>query len=375
MLQSLFVYPLLILVMLYFAYVGRAKESWKYMVYACLAYAVVFGMRYGVGVDYLAYKEAYGELASQFGETDNVQKMEQGFRFFSKALALTGAHYTIYFGLIAFAQLFLTFYAFRDKPRSYPYLVFTFMVSCTMWLTYSNGLRQIIVVSLWILAIRFATERRPWCFYSTVLIGLLFHTSAAMLLPMYPLIRYTPSDWFRNIWLQLGLLLTALIVMRIGVVQALFSRMDTLLQLAGYEIYAQSEQADNVETTVTLGVGFFITLLMIVIIIVNSEKMKESLKSPVITTYYNMFFVGVLMKYVFISSNLFGRINYYFINMTFIVLAATLCHTHRTDRRLFYVLMGLSVLSFFAVVIKGADNSADFVFFFQNDLYYLKHQL
>lgn len=375
MLQSLFVYPLLILVMLYFAYVGRAKESWKYMVYGCVAYAVVFGMRYGVGVDYLAYKESYEVLAGHYGETEHVMKLETGFRLFTQALAQSGIHYAVYFGIIALAQLLLTFWAFKDKPQSYPYLVFTFMVSCTMWLTYSNGLRQILVVNLWILALRFATERRPWCFYVTVLSGLLFHNSAALLLPMYPLIRYTPSDWFRSVWVQLGLLFVSLVVMRIGVVQGLFSRMDVFLQLTGYEVYTQTAQADNVETTVTLGVGFFITLLMIVLIIVSSRRMKDYLQSPLITTFYNIFFVGVMMKYVFISSNLFGRINYYFISMMFIVLAATLRYAHRNDRRLFYALMALSVLSFLAVVVKGQDNTADFVFFFQDDLHYLKHQL
>lgn len=375
MLQSLFVYPLLILVMLYFAYVGRAKESWKYMVYACLAYAVVFGMRYGVGVDYLSYLENYEILGGAFGPTASQEKTEWGFRVFSQMLALSRVHYTFYFGLIAFVQVWLTFWAFRDKHVLYPYLVFTFMVSCTMWLTYCNGLRQILVVALWFWAIRLAVERKPWHYYALVVSGLLAHNSAALLLPMYPAIRYLPRDWFRSVTVQLCLLGVSLVVMKINIVQSLFGRLDTLLQLSGYEVYAQSNQADNVESDVSIGIGFVITLFLIVLMIVYSRRMKDHFRSPLLTAYYNMFFIGVMLKYIFISSNLFGRINYFFINVMFIVLAALLHYAHRNDRRLFYALMGLSVLSFFAIILKGTENTADFVFFFQNDLHYLKHQL
>lgn len=372
MLQSLFVYPLLIIIMLYFSYVGRAKESWKYMVYGFVAYAVLFGMRFGVGVDYLSYKEVYETLGSHFGPVESVEKMEWGFRLFSQAMALCGVHYTFYFGLIAFIQIWLTFWAFKDKHVLYPYLVFTFMVSCCMWLTYSNGLRQILVVALWIIAIRLAIERKPWHYYALVISGLLAHNSAAILLPLYPVIRYLPRDWFRSITLQLCLLGVSLVIMKVNIVQSLFSRIDTLLQLAGYGIYAQSNQADNVETEVSIGIGFVITLFMIVLMILYSKRMKDYFDSPLLTAYYNIFFIGVLLKYVFISSNLFGRINYFFINVMFIVLASLLHYAHREDRRLFYALLGLSVLSFFAVILKGSENTADFVFFFQNDLHYLK---
>lgn len=372
MLQSLFVYPLLIIIMLYFSYVGRAKESWKYMVYGFVAYAVLFGMRFGVGVDYLSYKEVYETLGSHFGPVESVEKMEWGFRLFSQAMALCGVHYTFYFGLIAFIQIWLTFLALKDKHVLYPYLVFTFMVSCCMWLTYSNGLRQILVVALWIIAIRLAVERKPWHYYALVISGLLAHNSAAILLPLYPVIRYLPRDWFRSITLQLCLLGVSLVIMKVNIVQSLFSRIDTLLQLAGYGIYAQSNQADNVETEVSIGIGFVITLFMIVLMILYSKRMKDYFDSPLLTAYYNIFFIGVLLKYVFISSNLFGRINYFFINVMFIVLAALLHYAHREDRRLFYALLGLSVLSFFAVILKGSENTADFVFFFQNDLHYLK---
>lgn len=375
MLQSLFVYPLLILVMLYFAYVGRAKESWKYMVYACLAYAVVYGMRYGVGVDYFAYKEAYEVLAGRFGETDYVMKMEVGFRLSSKALALTGVHYTVYFGLIAFLQLLLTFWAFRDKPRAYPYLVFTFMVSCAMWLTYSNGLRQIIVVGMWIWAIRLAVERRVIAYYAVVLCGVLFHTSSALLLPMYPAIRYLPRDWCRSIVLQLALLGGALVLMKINVVQRLFAQLDTFLLISGYDVYAQSNQAENVDAEVSIGVGFVLNLFLIVVVILYSKRMKDYFNSALLSAFYNFFLIGVVLKYVFLSSNVFGRINYFFINLEFIVLAAMLCYAHRNDRRLFWCLVGLSALNFLAIVIKGGENSADYIFFFQDDLHYLKTNL
>lgn len=372
MLQSLFVYPLLIVVMLYLSYVGRAKESWKYMVYAFLVYAVVFGMRYGVGVDYMAYKDIYGLLAAGHDDVVNIEKLEPGFRWFTQVLAVSGVHYSVYFGLIALAQLWLTFLAFRDNPKLYPYLVFTFMVTCSMWLTYSNGLRQILVVGAWIYAIRLAVERRPWEFCIVLLCAMLVHLSAAVLLPMYFLIRYVPTDWVRSVYLQIGMLAASLVVMKVNVVQSLFARMDSLLVMVGYDAYLRAGSADNIESEVSIGVGFIITLAIAMLVVVSSRKVKDYYQSPLLTMFYNLFFVGLLLKYIFISSNFFSRINYYFINLTFIVVAATLQYAHRQDRRLYYVLLGLSVLSFLAVILKGHENTADYIFFFQTDLHYLK---
>lgn len=372
MFQSLVVYSLLTMTMLYLSYIGRAKESWKYMVYALLVYALIFGMRYGVGVDHMTYKEIYELLAARHDDVATVEKLEPGFRWFTQALALGGVHYSIYFGLIAFVQLWLTFLAFRDKPMLYPYLVFTFMVTCSMWLTYSNGLRQILVVGVWIYAIRLAVERRPWEYCGVLLCAALVHLSAVMLLPIYFLIRYVPTDWVRSVFLQLGLLAVSLLVMNINVVQSLFARIDNLLVLVGYNAYLRAGSADNIENEVSIGIGFVITLVIALLVIISSRKVKDYYKSPLLTMFYNLFFVGLLLKYIFITSNFFSRFNYYFINLTFIIVAATLQYAHRHNRRLYYSLLGLSALSFLAVILKGHENTAEFVFFFQTDLLYLK---
>ena len=138
-LQTYFIYLLLFVVMLFLAKRASERNEWFWMILAILLYAIVFGLRYGVGVDHLAYLAdymRYGLAAS--GQYDDT---EIGFKFFRDTLAQNDIHFSVYFVIIAFVQLWLVFKAVQKDKFIYPYLVVAFFLGC-IWLSYSNGLRQ-----------------------------------------------------------------------------------------------------------------------------------------------------------------------------------------------------------------------------------------
>lgn len=373
MIQSIIVYSVLTIVMMYMSYLARAKGKWKYMVYASFAYAAVFGARYGVGTDYMTYLEnfrSYSTTVSHLGFSD---KFEIGFNLITTLFAWLGWHVTIYFGVIAFIQILFTFLPFRSENKLLPYLVFTFMVGCS-WLTYSNGLRQILAVALWIWAVRFMVEKKVWMHYFVILLAVTMHTSALMLVVFYPL-YYWKEEWFRNIKWQLLALVLSLVIMNLHIAQNLMRSIDLVAQAVGYGDYADEDSdtiAQLVDRELSLGMGFFITLLLNILLVIFSPKVKNYVKSKYFNAAYNFFVIGIVLKYIFASSMVFSRINYYFINFTFIVAAYTLFYAHRCNRVLFYTLLALYVLTFAATLWKGEENTALFVFFWQKDLYYLK---
>ena len=87
------------------------------VLFPLVLFAIVFGMRYDVGVDHLGY--LYGYL-----EKIDVGKGEPLFQFLSKTGWYLNLHYTVYFGIIAFIQVFFFFYAFKNERYLFPLLVF-----------------------------------------------------------------------------------------------------------------------------------------------------------------------------------------------------------------------------------------------------------
>lgn len=370
MLQTLIVYFILITMMMYLSYIGRAKKQWKYMVYAIVAYAIVFGIRYGVGVDFFSYLHNYNAYTTSSGHWGVSQSFEPGFGFITEALASLNAHYTVYFGVIAFLQLYFSMLAFKDQPKLYPYLIFTFMVG-SYWLTYSNGLRQIFALSLWFWAVKFMAEKKVWQHYLVIALACSMHTSAILLTVFYPIFNWR-REWFKDLRVEFGVLVFSLIMMKVDIVQNLWKNFDTVIQMTKYDDYLQQDHANQIHTDVKLGLGFLITLVWITLIIAYSKKTKEYVKSTYFNIAYDLFMIGVALKYILINSMMLTRVNYYFINFLFIVTAYTLHYAHKNNKPLFYALIGLVTFIFFATVLNGEDNTALYVFFWQKDLYYLK---
>lgn len=370
MLQSFIVYGILTLSMLYLSYIGRAKSQWKYMVYAIALYALVFGVRYGVGVDFFNYMHNYLAYTTTSGGWSISQAFEPGFAFINKALSAFHAHYTVFFGVIAFLQVYFSFLAFKRESRLYPYLIFTFMV-LAQWLTYSNGLRQIMAVSFWIWAIKFLAERKPWHYYIAVALAFSMHSSAIMLVIFYPLYHWKDC-WIKNIKVQFVLLAISLVLMKVDIIQNLMQNIDTVIQMTRYDDYLQQEKATQIHSVAQIGVGFAVTLLTIILIILFSNKTRAFVKSRYFDVAYDLFIIGVCLKYIFINSMMFSRINYYFINLLFIIAAYTLHYAHHNNKPLFYTILGLITLTFLFVILNGDENTATYVFFWQKDLYYTK---
>lgn len=356
--------------MMYFSYIGREEKKWKYMLYAFIAYAVVFGLRYGVGVDFFNYLENYQTYITSEGKWGGTDDFELGFELLTEACAFFNLHYSAYFGIIAFIQCFFTFLAFKEDFKIYPFLIFTFMVGCS-WLTYSNGLRQIIVVSIWIYAVKMIAQNKVIAFYTLCIISILFHNSAAILFLLYPIFRYK-NDILVSIRGQLLLLGGALIIMNISFVQSLLSQLDTLIELSGYGAYRSQNIASLVEEKAHIGIGFIITLSTIIILIFLSKQVKEFVNTKYYNIIYNLFVIGFCLKYIFLNSQLFSRINYYFINVTFIVAAYTIRYAHQHNKKLYYALLGLYGLTFIATLSRAQENTALYIFCWQDDLFHLK---
>lgn len=370
--QTLFVYVLLFLIMFLCGRKTAQTGKMTYVYVACLLYAIIFGLRYGVGVDFFGYLNGYESIRLYGAEQS---KQEIGFFYLTKFIAQLNLHYGFYFAIIAYLQVRLITEAVKQDKYIYPMLSVTFILGC-IWLSYCNGLRQILAFCIYAYAIRCIIEKRPFKYYLLLSIAFLFHKSALLLIIFYPIFR-KKKEWISNIKLQYLCLAIALLMMYTGYVQNFIKQMESVLSLTGYDVYTQGEYSKYMisSTNISLGMGFFITLIQNVLIIYQSNNAKKWLNNAYFTIIYNLFFLGVLIKYVFISSQLVNRINYYFLGFDYLVGAYVLYYLYRKKRNLFYVLLALYILTFVAILYRMNENTALYIFNFQDSLFYIKHSL
>lgn len=361
--QTLAVYGLTTIIMY-----ALSKKSYKcdketYMMLAILVYSIVFGMRYCVGRDYMAYVEMFEHKAFGY-EVDK----EAAFVEIIKLFASLGLDVSAFFTFCAFFQLFFIFQAFKQHKEVYPYLILTFMIGGE-WLIYSNIIRHIFAFAIFVYSLRFVTGRNPLKHYLWLFIAFFFHKSCAVLVIIYPLYLFT-SSYFDRRWIQYVIVLISIVLMNLNYIQEFVSSMDKLLMLMGY--YDKYIMDDRMDREVTLGIGFVIELAIACTIIYFSPKIKEHYTRLPVNIMYDMFIVGLAIKYSFIGSMMIQRMNVYFVGFTFILAGLELAYMFKFKRKGGIVLLGLYCFLGFATLYRMFENSALFIFNFQDNLFYLK---
>ncbi len=358
MVESFVIYVTLIFVSVGLAEVARRSRQFGFVVYAIVLYAMLFGVRYDVGVDYLQYLFAY----QQPEDSMEVTRMEIGFRSIMLTFKAMGLHFTLFFAFVAFLQLFLVFRSVKEVPDVYPFLMGTFMLGC-VWLSYANGLRQILSVTLFMMSLYYTDKKKLILAYLFILAAMLMHKSAMILVVFYPLFALK-RVWFSNVKIQILLFLTALVLSNVSLLDSLSEAIDSVATFLGYDNYMEDSYQELRENEgLRIGLGFFINAAVNFFLILYSNKVKEEYKNTYLPIAYNLYYIGVLLNAVFIRSQLIGRMNYYFYGFNFIVGGFTLAYLFKRNKFAFAALLALYVSVFVATLYRMEENTSLFKFF------------
>lgn len=375
-LQTYLLYALLFLVMFLLAKRASDKGEWFWMVLAILIYSIVFGMRYGVGEDHISYLKDYVQLA--FASDNPYDDTEVGFRFIRDTLAQNDFHFSVYFALIAFGQLWLVFKAVQKDRFIYPYLVTAFFWEC-IWLTYANGLRQCLAFCIFAYSLLFVENKKQLpIHWLLLLLATNMHNSAWLLFAIAPLL-YIRTDWFRNIKTQYILFVVAILIGKLPQIgnwlmsfEGNMGILEGFMEETGYDVYFEYEDGEDVvrSNVKAAGAGYFVELIKnIVLIWFCNETKKFNANNKVVTYMYNLTYLGILWHYAFTISPVLSRINYYFYGFAYIFGAYTLHYLYNNNKKMFWVLLGLYILTFVGTLFRMYDNTSAFYFFWQSGLY------
>lgn len=364
MLQTSYVYISLMIIMILSGYVYmkrsdgnvEAKAIWWNIDFLLpiICFTFLFGVRYNVGNDYWSYLEIYDSYAHHEVLRED---LEGGFALFTRLMAQAGIHYSVYFSLIAFLQIFLLYYTFRKEGYLFPFLAF--MIMSGAFLGWMSVIRQSLVWCLFVYAIPFIKQKKLIPYMLCIAIGFTIHKTALLLVPIYFIFK-SGKDYLRNIPLQLTLLFGSLLLSGVSVWSQYLKNIDIILAFTGLE-----ERYSNVENILALdeeyayGPRTWLIFLLNVILIFYSNKIKETFSSSSISIYYNLYFIGTCINLLLVGNHALQRPFLFFVNMNIIVFAYLLVFLWKYGGKnllhtsVFLLIIAIQILNFGATVYLG----------------------
>lgn len=392
MIQSILVYSLLMVVMLFFA-VYSAKRNIPYLtstgllvkssfwrfdtIFPLLVFAVIFGMRYDVGVDHLGYLDGYLWK-------EHVGKNDLLFDLLSDIGWKLNLHFVVYFSILAFIQVFFFFYAFKDERYIFPFLVF-FLFTNGEWGFWMNGIRQALAMCIWIFTLKYIKEKKIWKYLLWGIVAFLFHKSAIILLIFYPILR-SGKDYFKSISFQLILIVAAFVFQMLfsGIIIMFEPVIAYYMNFLGGDLY-RSYDMERLMSSYREGTGtglvYLFRIALNVLIVLFSKKLKLYYDSKRYNILYFFFIIGLITSYMFPEGYIsFTRPFRYFYIFQSIMYAFFLYYLYKTKPKyspkgkihalMYYGLIFIFIGVFYLSHITSNENaSLWYQFFFEKDIY------
>lgn len=374
MLQSILVYSILMSVMIYCGHLAAKRvalnpyQNLSFFHFEILlpifCFAIIFGMRYGVGQDHLYYLNGYNDAVVG----NYISRGEYLFDYITFFFAKTGFHYVFYFTFWAFIQISFLYYSFKKERYLLPFIAFVLFASGD-YLGWMNVIRQNVVVCIFIYSINFIQEKKIIPYLICILFCFFIHKSALLLIFLYPIL-INNRDYFKNITLQIVLLVIAFSLKGFNNWQMLLDKMDIFILFFGYKASYGIGDIEQQLVEVNSGIGVFLLFLIDIFIVLYSKKLKGTFSSTNFLIFYNLYFVGSLLSLILSGSIVLQRPILYFSSMRLIVASYFIYYLWKKFKKninglVFLLITTFYLLLFFALIYRGDTNTAQFVFFWQ----------
>lgn len=348
---------------------GKEGHFFKYQIYcSILIFAIICGVRYNVGIDNLMYINFY-ETYQNSGHLvrDNLEPL---FELSMKGFGDCGFHWSLWLAFLAAIQIGFTYLGANQERYILPYLAL-FIVLGPTFLSWTNGLRQSIVICIMYWAIQYVENKRFWTYCLIILICYLIHKSAIILLPLYFIYQrpWVPDNRFIMLWIVIICTIIGLTPTWLNVM----NNIKPLLETIDYDTYAKQLNAITSKSDeMAWGPGRLGIWLLDLIVIYYYPMLKKKYGFPkIFEIYFFAFFWGICAFNLFANtSHIFLRPIAYMRDFRLFIVPITLYFLKKDKNYAgFYI---ISVLAFFytlyctirAYLTGVGENSAEVYKFF-----------
>lgn len=386
MIQSIIVYSFLLAFMLLFAKITsqtsntyltpqgyRTKSSFWTLdtILPLLMFSVIFGMRFDVGKDYISYLNSY---LYDF----RTEKFEFLYKLILDVSNDLRLHFSIYFGILAFIQVFFFFYAFKKEKFLYVYLMLFLFTNGDVFF-WMNGIRQALAMCIWIYSIKYIEEKKFKNYLFWGIIAFMFHRSAIFLIIFYPLLK-NGRDYFKSISFQILLITLAFIVKNafFDLILKINFLIEFYTSIIGEELYRSYDMDTLLESFSDKegsGLVFMVEIGINFLIILFSTRLKNFYNSKRFIILYFFYITGLFTFYLFpVGAISFTRPFRYFYIFQTIILAYFLYYLIKSKNiynRILYIFLIIFYLSIFYLgqIVSSEENHLWYQFFFQQSYY------
>ena len=356
MFQSIFIYGFIIIALFLSFQVGITKEGntitvtkpkqyYLFTLFGIAVFTFFSAVRWDVGIDYLSYLKTYNAISdSSIVLRDD---LEVGYVFLQKLLVKLGAHFTIYFGLVAFLQLCFAILYFNKEKYLLPYFLVLIMCGGDYFF-WMNGMRQALVSTCLLFVLSQTVDNKKILIFIISMFLLSYiHKSALILLPLC-LLYYLPLD---NVYikkpLQFILFFSVIVLSDLSIWQYLLDIVDGAMSFIGYERFTDGTLETLEVRDMNFGVRRIIFLIIDIVIITYSDKLRQVYKSRKFGLSLLLFIVFYTFYPLFISSLVFSRIVGYFSVFRIIMVSYLLFYLFRIKNTPINYCVGLAIIMLF----------------------------
>lgn len=316
---------------------GCSALNWRSVgIYVSIvSFSLIVGCRWDVGVDYMTYYELASGLFSQH-QLDRIEPLA---RYSAYIVYSNGLPFYVWFILMAFLQYF---FVIKSVDRDKGYLLFyaVLFYLCYMLAFSMNIVRQAVAFTILLNAYNYIYRGKflhyaIWCG-----IAALFHKSALLMLPFYFLanIKFNISAFH-----QILIMILCYVVGK-SIISEIISTLSNLWVFMGYEgiVNRIEDQTKIIEMGGGLGIVF--NYIKYAIVILYSEKLKETYSDCGFNVFYNLFFIGICIYGVTMMDMYLSRLSQYFLVCDIIVSSFLMHYLFKVKKTNLNRLLGISLI-------------------------------
>ena len=361
--QTIFVYSSLLIVMFLCGLLSSKRTAnntiaysfWKWEnLLPIFLFAIVFGLRYDVGTDHLSYMFSYNTGIG-------VDRYEPIFRNVTYWMNEHDIHYFWYFALWALIQIILFYYALKDERYLMPFAVIVLMMG-QYFIHWMNGIRQDTAACIFFFSIAYIADKRFIKYLLCCLIAMGFHTSAILLIPLYPILVSAKDFTFNRVFQAMALTIAFFVALtKKDYLGELMPIIDVFSNYVGYDVYSEGVLESFIEKTKAgNGISFKVLFLLNMVIIYFSTQLKDYFRGRKFVICYNIYYWGAFFQLFFINNLVLARPFRYFRLFNLLMIAYLLYYLWTKRNHLnfvvFILVLFLLFILFAATIINDPFN-------------------
>ena len=319
------------------ARIAVLKEYQHSLSFSVICIFCFLALRYDYGNDYNNYLQLFHEINnySSFSLSNfNFKGNEIGWLYLNYFFEPFG-FFAIQIFLAGFSCFIL--YRFIKKyvaPKYYWWAIFIYTFQPYHMLVQSSAMRQAVVISLFLLAIDFLIEKKPFHYIGIILFGTLFHSTAYFLLPLIILSYLRIQMKFKYV-IVIVFLFFGLILFN----GAIFNQGQQFVSMYFDNEYSGHIQQDVNE--VTVGIGFILNFIIYIILFYYTQHQNSTWQIIIL----NLVIISFLLVPLTFSLPLISRLNFYFTPLLMVAYPVAFENIKKKTIRIgFMVLISVSTI-------------------------------